>query len=142
MCFRCGVAAERNMTTFFFLTFAVGGGYCVVPAFIRSTGSTTALLRTTPSGQLPEVVTMTTKSDVRMSGGSRVVSFRKQEVCCVCRIQPLDLAQNCLNPVHTSSHPLSLLLRVNYIDSVHSVRHIMPSVNITIEFSCNVMKDI
>ena len=43
----------------------------MVPAFIRSTGSTTTLLRTTPSGQLPEVVTMTTKcDDVRRSTGS------------------------------------------------------------------------
>jgi metallophosphoesterase superfamily enzyme len=41
VCFRSDVAAGRNMTRFFFITFAVGGGYCVVPAFIRFTGSTT-----------------------------------------------------------------------------------------------------
>ena len=69
------------------------------------------------------------------------MSFRKQEVYCrVRRIQPLDRAQSHLNPVHTSSHPFSLLLRSNYSDRVHSARHVMPLINITVEFRCNVMK--
>ena len=37
--------------------------------------------------------------------------------------------------------PFSLLLRFNYIDSVHSVRHVMLLINITVEFSCNVMQE-